>query len=122
MAAIITAPQVRTTPGREAAAPVRRTAAKVAELASGLGAIVLGAGLALVAPAWLRGYGGILLLAGVVVHGLGMSLKYRIEANDGGLLWWERALFWLCWVILGGLGAWIAVQLATLPTTSTGPA
>jgi hypothetical protein len=122
MAAITTAPPVRTTPGSDGAAPVRRTVAKAAELASGLGAIVLGAGLALVAPAWLRGHGSVLLLAGVLVHGLGMSQKYRIETNDGGLLWWERALFWLCWIILGGLGAWIAVQLATLPMASTGTA
>ena len=51
--------------------------AKGAELASGLGAIVLGAGLALVLPDWLRAYAMPLLVGGVVVHGLGMTLKYR---------------------------------------------
>jgi hypothetical protein len=74
------------------------------------------------APPWLRGFGSVLLLAGVVVHSLGMSLTFRIEANGGELPWWERGLFWLCCASLGGLGAWIAMQLAMLPTASTGAA
>ena len=87
---------------------------KGAELASGLGAIVLGAGLALVLPDWLRAYATLLLVAGVIVHGLGMTLKFRLEARDGRPLWWERALFWFCWACLGGLGIWIvAAALAT---------
>lgn len=81
---------------------------KAAELASGLGAIVLGAGLALVLPDWLRNYALPLLVVGVVVHGLGMSLKYRLERRDGPPLWWERSLFWLCWACLAGLVVWIA--------------
>jgi hypothetical protein len=89
-------------------------ASKGAELASGLGAIVLGAGLALVLPESLRRYATLLLIAGVIVHGLGMTLKYRLEARDGPPLWWERALFWLCWACLAGLGIWItAAALAT---------
>jgi uncharacterized membrane-anchored protein len=83
--------------------------AKGAELASGLGAIVLGAGLALVLPEWLRRYGVVLLIGGTLVHGVGMTLKYRFEQRDGPPLWWERALFWLCWAVLAALGLWIAV-------------
>ena len=87
---------------------------KGAELASGLGAVVLGAGLALVLPGWLRAYAMPLLVAGVVVHGVGMTLKYRLEARDGPPLWWERALFLLCWACLAGLGIWLAAAaLAT---------
>ena len=88
---------------------------KAAELASGLGAIVLGAGLALELPDWLRAWATPLLVGGVVVHGLGMTLKYRLEKRQGPLSWWDRALFWLCWACLAGLGLWMAVAFATHP-------
>jgi hypothetical protein len=83
--------------------------ARSAELASGLGAIVLGSGLALVLPEWLRGFAVPLLVAGIVVHGLGMTLKYRLESRTGPPLWWERALFWLCWLCLAVLTTWLVV-------------
>lgn len=86
----------------------KSTVAKSAELASGLGAIILGAGLALVLPAWLRDYAVPLLVGGAAVHAVGMTLKYRLEARDGVPVWWERALFWLCWAGLAGLGIWLA--------------
>ena len=88
--------------------PDRPAATKGAELASGLGAIVLGAGLALVLPGWLRAYAMPLLVGGLVVHGVGMTLKYRLESRQGPQLWWERALFRLCWALLLALGIWIA--------------
>jgi hypothetical protein len=84
-------------------------AIKSAELVSGLGAIVLGAGLALVAPQALRTYAIPLLIAGLLVHGTGMTLKMRLESREGPSLWWERALFWLCWACLLALGIWVAV-------------
>ena len=89
------------------------TATKGAELASGLGAVVLGAGLALMLPQWLRAYALPLLVGGVLVHGVGMTLKYRLETREGAMLWWERALFWLCWACLAVLGIWIGVGLAS---------
>lgn len=88
-------------------------ATRGAELASGLGAIVLGAGLVLVLPEWLRTYAWPLLIGGVVVHGVGMTLKYRLESRQGPPLWWERALFWLCWAGLAALGLWLVVAFAT---------
>lgn len=91
----------------------RSAATKGAELASGLGAIVLGAGLALALPEWLRAFALPLLVGGVLVHGVGMTLKYRLESRDGPPLWWERALFWLCWALLATLGLWIAVGSAS---------
>ena len=87
----------------------RSTASKGAEFVSGLGAIVLGAGLALVLPGWLRSYGLPLLAGGALVHGVGMTLKYRLESRDAPPVWWERALFWLCWACLAALGLWLVV-------------
>ena len=92
--------------------PNSETRLRAAELASGLGAIVLGAGLALVLPEWLRSYATPLLVAGVVVHGTGMTLKYRMESRERRPLWWERALLWLCWTCLVVLGIWIAAAFA----------
>jgi hypothetical protein len=77
--------------------------ARAVELVSGLGA-----GLALVLPQGLRGFGVALLVAGIAVHGVGMTLKYRLESRMGPPRRWERALFWLCWACLAGLGIWIA--------------
>jgi hypothetical protein len=84
---------------------------KAVELASGLGAIALGAGLALSAPDVLRAYALPLLAGGLIAHAGGMTLKYRIEARQGSPIWWERALFWLCWLCLAGLAIWIAAVL-----------
>jgi len=92
--------------------PVRSGAIKSAELASGLGAVVLGAGLALIAPDLLRAYALPLLIAGLLVHGVGMTLKYRLEGRQGGTFaWWERGLFWLCWALLLVLALWIGLTL-----------
>jgi hypothetical protein len=65
--------------------------------------------LALVLPEWLRQYGVGLLIGGALVHGVGMTLKFRLESREGPPLWWERSLFWLCWACLAALGLWIAV-------------
>lgn len=86
------------------------SAIKGAEVASAIGAIVLGAGLALLAPQVLQGHALLIVFTGLVVHGAGMTLKYRLESRDGPPLWWERAMFWLCWACLAGLGGWLLVR------------
>jgi len=85
--------------------------ARAAELAAGLGAVVLGAGLVLVLPDGLRQHASPLLVGGVLVHGAGMTLKYRLQSRSGPPLWWERVLFWGCWACLIGLGVWIAAAV-----------
>ena len=66
------------------------------------------------------GYGSVALLTEIVVHGMGMSLKYRIEARGGALPGWERGLFWLRRVASGGPGARIALQFATPAAVASG--
>jgi hypothetical protein len=88
-------------------------AIKGIELASGLGAIVLGVGIGLFVPLPLHVYALPLLAASVLVHGAGMSLKYRLETHQGQAFWWEMVLFWLCWAILAVLAAWLAWRLLT---------
>lgn len=106
-------PRRKTPPsGADVGAPFAG-AAKAAELASGLGAIVLGAGLALVLPDWLRRYALPLLIGGALVHGVGMTLKHRLESRNRPTLWWEQVLFWGCWLCLVGLGLWIAAAAVT---------
>ena len=80
-----------------------RAVEKAAGLASVLGAIVVGAGLALVGPQALRDHALPILAAGVLVHGSGMTLQYRLQHRAGPALWWERGLFWLCWIVLAAL-------------------
>jgi hypothetical protein len=90
---------------------VSPTTAKAAELASGLGAVVLGAGLALLAPELLHSFAVPVLVTGIVVHGTGMTLKRRLERSGREPLWWEATLFWLCWVCLAVLAVWLALRL-----------
>jgi hypothetical protein len=86
-------------------------AGKAAELAAGLGAVALGAGLALLAPDALRSLAMPIVLVGIVVHAAGMTLKNRLERRNGSVAVWEQALFWLCWASLAVLLAWVGIRL-----------
>lgn len=56
-----------------------------------------------------------LLSVGVILHGAGMTLKHRLEADDHELQWWDRSLFWACWSApLATLG-WVACLLVARP-------
>jgi hypothetical protein len=87
--------------------------AKAADLASGLGAIVLGAGLGMLAPGVLGGLAIPLLVIGILVHGAGMTLKHRLDGQGRQPLWWETALFWICWICLAAIAAWLLIRLLT---------
>ena len=93
--------------------PYQSFTSKGAEVASGLGAVVLGAGLALMAPAKFQAYAVSILVTGAAVHALGMTLKYRLDHRSGPPPWWARGMFWLCWLCLGALAAWLVVHQFT---------
>jgi hypothetical protein len=90
----------------------RLAALKQAEVLSTLGAGVLGAGLALLAPAAFGPYVYWFIGVGIAVHGLGMTAKHRIEREDREQPPWVRWLFVGCWVVLVVLAAALLASAA----------
>jgi hypothetical protein len=89
-----------------------RRSLKNSELISGVGALVLGAGLGLLAPMLMRRYAVLVVVVGIALHGAGMTLKYHLERRQNGAgVWWERLLFWTCWLGLAVLAVWLTVRL-----------
>ena len=84
------------------------TRLKVAELTSGVGALVLGIGLGALFPRWFGPAAGTVAVVGLSLHAFGMWDKHRLEAlGHADTPSWVVALYWLCWLLL-------AVVLATL--------
>ncbi len=77
------------------------TRLKLAELTSGVGALILGVGLGALFPRWFAPAAGLMALAGVVAHGVGMWDKHRLEARV--------ALYWVCWLLLASVVMFVVV-------------
>jgi len=74
---------------------------KRAELTSGVGALVLGIGLGALFAAYLGGAGLAVLLTGLLLHVWGMYDKHRLERGTAAVsVWWADLLYWVCWVAL----------------------
>ena len=83
---------------------------KRAELVSGIGSGLLGAGLALLFASSLVRYAVPLLLAGLLSHAWGMYAKHRLELAEGmEPPRWAAWLYGLCWILLVALGLFIAL-------------
>ncbi|KLK93813.1 hypothetical protein AA309_07315 [Microvirga vignae] len=88
---------------------------RLAELMSGLGAVVLGVGLGVLAADRLGRVGFPLLLVGLVVHAWGMYDKHRLERRaDAVDAWWEPVAYWTCWVLLGTIALGVIGRLLGL--------
>ncbi len=86
---------------------------KRAELASGLGALLLGLGLGVLAGRQIAPFGLPLLVVGIVIHGWGMFDKHRLQRRVEVVPpLWSVALYWICWVGLAVMATWLAVYLA----------
>jgi hypothetical protein len=86
------------------------TRLKLAELTSGVGALVVGIGLGALFATWIGSAAGFVTLAGLTVHAFGMWDKHRIERQteiDTGRL--VAALYWVCWVMLGSVFLYLIV-------------
>jgi len=85
---------------------------RLAELASGLGAGVLGLGIGILAADYLRGLGLPLLFSGLLLHAWGMVDKHRLERTAGAdQPWWSTLVYWFCWLFLAGLAIYAAVRV-----------
>ena len=86
------------------------TRVKLAELTSGVGALVLGIGLGALSATWIGSAAGFVTLAGIAVHAFGMWDKHRIEKRteaDADRL--VLTLYWVCWLMLGGVLLYLVV-------------
>lgn len=84
---------------------------KRAELTSGLGAGVLGAGLGAVLADAIRHGALPLILLGALMHARGMWEKHRLETVlDAANPWWVTLLYWTCWALLLALGVYLVGQ------------
>ena len=75
---------------------------KLAELTSGVGALVLGAGMGALFPRWFAPAAGLIATAGLFLHAFGMWDKHRMERQEGARdPAWVAGLYWACWLLLG---------------------
>jgi hypothetical protein len=77
---------------------------KLAELTSGVGALVLGVGLGALFPQWFGPAAGLITVVGLSLHAFGMWDKHRLEAlghthNPS----WVVALYSVCWLLLAAV-------------------
>lgn len=87
------------------------TRLKLAELTSGMGALVLGGGLGALFPRWFAPAAGLVALAGVVAHSVGMWDNHRLQAQapaESGP--WVVALYSVCWLLLATAVAFLFVR------------
>lgn len=82
------------------------------ELLGGLGAGILGAGLALLFAEYLEEFAVPALLFGIMSHGWAMFQKSRLERQEGASQpAWADAAEKVCWGMLGGLVFYVAYRV-----------
>ena len=83
---------------------------RIADLTSGMGALVLGVGVGAFFASALARTSGWILLTGAVAHGCGMVDKHRLERGASTQPRWATALYWVCWIALAGLAVAIVIR------------
>jgi hypothetical protein len=82
---------------------------KQLELLGGVGAGILGAGVALLFARWVLPYAVPVLVVGMVTHGWAMFAKMRLERKMQEVQpWWATASEWVCWIMIAALVFYIA--------------
>ncbi|WP_291983199.1 hypothetical protein [Luteitalea sp.] len=89
------------------------TRLQIADLTSGVGAVVLGLGLGALWSEWLKPAAGLIPAVGLVMHGFGMWDKHRREPDattrDSR---WTLAMYWGCWLLLAGVVGLLVFRIA----------
>lgn len=87
---------------------------KQLDLLGGIGAGVLGAGLALLFAKWLQPFAVPALLIGIAVHGWAMFAKHGLERKSNlEQPKWATVAEWTCWVMLAVLALYVSVSAIT---------
>jgi hypothetical protein len=86
---------------------------KRAQTTSAVGAGLLGAGIALQLPAYLKVYALAVGVLGLLMHAWGMFDNHRLQAVQGeARVWWAELLYWVCWLSLAMLLVYVVVSRA----------
>ena len=81
---------------------------KQAELASALGAGVIGFGLGVYLANYFQPYALWTVVIGIALHGVAMYKKAEVKPTS---LKWAKWLYWLCWAIIIGLVIYILASV-----------
>lgn len=96
---------------------VNRDEIKRMDLLGGLGAGMLGAGIALLFARWIESFAVPMLLLGIATHGWAMYRKGRLERAEGlSEPRWALVTEGVCWVLLAFLVLYIGYRIA-VPST-----
>ncbi len=97
------------------------TKTKVAEIASTLGAGILGFGMGALLGDYIQQYSFWIILIGLIMHGWGMYKTHQNKKESGhensisqiklSEFSWINLLYWLCWVIIVGLAIYVLVKI-----------
>jgi hypothetical protein len=82
---------------------------KKADLASSIGAALLGGGVGVLAAQYFVPYAVPILITGAVLHAWGMLERHRLDAA-APRVWWSEGLYWLCWGILIVIGVLVLIR------------
>ena len=83
---------------------------KRADLASGVGALVLGTGLGTLLAPYLAPAAVAVLAAGLLLHAWGMYDKHRLERDEAPAPRYAAVLYRLCWTLLALLAAYLVLR------------
>jgi membrane protease YdiL (CAAX protease family) len=84
------------------------SALKQAELASALGAGIIGFGLGVYLADCFKPYALWIVVIGIALHGIAMYKKASIKPTQ---LRWANWLYWLCWAIIIDLAIYILASI-----------